>query len=622
MPGFLRKPILAVLYSIFCVGLPAAAPADVNSTEPVAVSLVQGQQQLYQLQVPPGTIRLIIRLSNMSGDLDLYTRFGQAPAADAFDCRPYLSEDADEVCLHENPAPGMWQILVFGYTSGTATLQAEWVIGNDDDSDEGSDGTRLNNNESTPVALDKGQYKDYFIDVPAGSRSLRVELTSMSGDLDLYTQYGQPPTSSSYNCRPYYPANSGEMCHHLDPSPGRWYIRVNGYTAGTAVLRVFHATGDSTPGELNNGETVAVALQTGQDKLFHIEIPSGASSLCIELANMRGDLDLYTRFGREPEANAYDCRPYLDSYSNEQCFYENPLAGELYILVYGYRAGSADLKVLYRQADDGGARSDTGELPVRNQVWSSWYWPWMDSINPNLYDNYEALHRYDQIIGGGAQIWENQNHGPFQNPQSWWGSCHAWSAAACWEPQPTLAQDLGGVQFRISDLKGLLTAAYFKSGYGSSHEISMYRPSPGAFWRLLQDEIQGWDPIHGEPRALIGELYYGDQVWNYPIFRYKVDFSGSAEVSGTIQIWYASDTSPLYAASTELYSSSNTYHFGGVQLEGNRPVDSGRWLPGEGPEAYHRPDAVWRPFRPASWTQFAENPQLNEEALTQILGNR
>ena len=56
---------------------------------------------------------------------------------------------------------------------------------------------------------------------------------------------------------------------------------------------------------------------------------------------------------------------------------------------------------------------DSGEVPAGWAVWSSWYWPWHDSYNPNLYDPGEAMERYDDYdIGANAQSWEYQYHGP------------------------------------------------------------------------------------------------------------------------------------------------------------------------------------------------------------------
>jgi hypothetical protein len=248
----------------------------------------------------------------------------------------------------------------------------------------------------------------------------------------------------------------------------------------------------------------------------------------------------------------------------------------------------------------------------------------MDDIDPNLYDDGESLHRYDKYTqSSDAQTWEYEYHGPSQNPEPWYGSCHAWAGAACWETQPTQNRLLGGIQFRIRDQKGLMTAAYYNCGKAINHEINASQPSPGLFWKLLQDEIQAKDPMHGQAYPLIGELSYGDQVWNHPIYRYEVNFSLTDSIAdGEIKIWYISNVLPEYADSTDLYYHTLSYQFTGVEITGATPSDSGEWVVPDDTELipYHRPDIVWRPYRPSGWTAYAANPQLDDTHLANILG--
>ncbi len=128
------------------------------------------------------------------------------------------------------------------------------------------------------------------------------------------------------------------------------------------------------------------------------------------------------------------------------------------------------------------AVTDTGKVPDGWAVWSSWYWPFHNDHNPNLYDTNEALDRYDDYDSGAkTQTWEYNQHGPSQNPESWWGHCHAWAAAACWEKQPLTEKTLNGTTFRLRDRKGLLTELYHRSADGTRFELFADDPSPGLF---------------------------------------------------------------------------------------------------------------------------------------------
>jgi hypothetical protein len=250
-------------------------------------------------------------------------------------------------------------------------------------------------------------------------------------------------------------------------------------------------------------------------------------------------------------------------------------------------------------------------------AWSCWYWPYHNSYNPNLYDTNEAMHRYDAISRAQARNWEYYYHGPPQNPAPWWGHCHAWAAAAVWEPQPKYAKKVNGVTFRVRDRKGLLVETYHTCANGNAYELYADNPSPGLFWYYLRKELKGINPMHGKKMGFVGELHCGSEVWNYPIYNYSVNYSGSSVRSGTMKIWVAADSKPLYADSTTLYYQTFTYRFSGVRVDSyGNPLNSGSWI---GSGYYYRPDSIWRPYYANTWTKYVENSQLSSTYLSAIL---
>ena len=75
-----------------------------------------------------------------------------------------------------------------------------------------------------------GEWLYYTVDVPAGMRTLTVDISSGSGDADLYVRAGSQPTTSSYNCRPYKDGNN-ESCSITSPASGTWHLGIKGYSA-------------------------------------------------------------------------------------------------------------------------------------------------------------------------------------------------------------------------------------------------------------------------------------------------------------------------------------------------------------------------------------------------------
>ena len=264
-----------------------------------------------------------------------------------------------------------------------------------------------------------------------------------------------------------------------------------------------------------------------------------------------------------------------------------------------------------------------GLKPPESRIWHCWYWPYVDYLDPNLFDNNEAMDRYDAVSGANSQDWEYYYHGPGGNPdaEGWWGHCHAWSGAACWERQPISSKDVGGVPFRVRDLKGLLVEMYFTCADGTKYELYSSKPSPGLFMLYLKSEIGNYNSMHGESMGFVGELYYGSEVWNYPVYKYNWHGEGNATsgYSGYVEIWAGNDGDPAFADMTSLNDSDAAYfkyYWSGVYFNDGIPSDSGTW---EGSGPHHRPDAIWRPYYADTWTTYVENSQLSDQYLAAIL---
>ncbi len=186
----------------------------------------------------------------------------------------------------------------------------------------------------------------FTLTVPSGATNLRIATSGGSGDVDLYVKLGAPPTTSSYDHRPFLNGNA-ESVSVAAPSPGTWHILVRGYRAfsGVSIVGSFAAGSDGSGG----GADGATALQSGvvvgnlsgaagSTRLFKLEVPAGASQVTFQIGNGTGDADLYVRFGSPPTPSAYDFRPYRDG--NSEAVQTAAKAGTWYVMVRGYRAYS------------------------------------------------------------------------------------------------------------------------------------------------------------------------------------------------------------------------------------------------------------------------------------------
>ncbi len=72
------------------------------------------------------------------------------------------------------------------------------------------------------------------MNVSAAASNLLFEISGGSGDADLYVKFGSPPTTSSYDCRPYRSGNN-ETCAFSSPQSGTYYVMVRGYSSYSGV---------------------------------------------------------------------------------------------------------------------------------------------------------------------------------------------------------------------------------------------------------------------------------------------------------------------------------------------------------------------------------------------------
>ena len=175
-------------------------------------------------------------------------------------------------------------------------------------------------------------WQQLSVDIPAGTGSLSVVLAGGMGDGDLYVRFGEQPTATSFDCRPFL-EGSNETCTIANPQAGAWKIGVNAftdYTGANVTATWAPAKATATPPAPAQGQgspfTRTVSGAVGTWERSSVEIPADTASLSVVLSGGMGAADLYVRFGEQPSEALFDCRPFLDSL-DETCTIANPRAG-------------------------------------------------------------------------------------------------------------------------------------------------------------------------------------------------------------------------------------------------------------------------------------------------------
>ncbi|ASR43730.1 hypothetical protein BEN78_10475 [Xanthomonas citri pv. mangiferaeindicae] len=202
-----------------------------NGVAVPGLSGAAGSEQLYSLVVPEGVSGpLLITTSGGTGNVSLYVSRDAEPGPDAADFRSQRPGNNESIRIVD-PEAGTYYIKLVGTAAfANVRLQARHA----EPSDGGGQGSLRNGVPVTGISGEAGSAQYWTVQVPAGTMSLDVTMSGGTGDGDLYVRYGEQPTTSAYDCRPYRFGNE-ESCSFVNPQPGTWHVMVHAYSAISGV---------------------------------------------------------------------------------------------------------------------------------------------------------------------------------------------------------------------------------------------------------------------------------------------------------------------------------------------------------------------------------------------------
>ena len=261
-----------------------------------------------------------VLLYQLSADADLYIGDGGLPTESSFTCRPFWSGASNETCSIDS------NTQVYIGVRGWRSAASYSLIATVSEPDSGNPELSLD----VPVmgSLAEGEWAYYQV-----TGADLISLTGLTADLDLYIGDGQNPTTSSFQCRPYFGGTMNEFC--TVSSDATTFIGVNGFAAGSFTLEA-RSAGNTTGQMILPGETVTGTLSVGEWDYYRI---TGASEILLD--HLTGDLDLYIGIDGPPTASLYQCRPFSSGIASESCSVDT--TGITYIGVNGYTGGSYTL---------------------------------------------------------------------------------------------------------------------------------------------------------------------------------------------------------------------------------------------------------------------------------------
>jgi hypothetical protein len=146
----------------------------------------------------------------------------------------------------------------------------------------------------------------------------------------------------------------------------------------------------------------------------------------------------------------------------------------------------------------------------------------------------------------------------------WFGLCAHWARAACYEHIDVLPSSENNIVFRIGDKKGLLTLVH-------NNDIGLFgngvQPEVFHLWLLNYIKDQG--------KAFVADLWAGEEVWSYPIYKYEMTTSISGGVeSVAVTVYFADDAVEPDYRGTQVRFNHYTYN---LFLDGTGAITGGEW---------------------------------------------
>ncbi len=287
-------------------------------------SLTKGAwSPIYSIDVSEGQ-SLRVKMSG-SGDGDLYVRWGNAPTANAYDCRPYI-DGSSELCELQVPAGVQSaKFAVYGYTSADVYLSTEVRAATSDSYEYNPEAVSLRQiqteltwiTESAPNVdgylgdvidnYTKKDVYDYILELDGAGKIIGGEWVGISRE--NHPDFLWLPTKKN-------PSTIAGVIAYSDIQ-GLFQL-ANGEAPQTSLV--------DESGSVSAGKWAHYGPITVQ----------GNAQAVLDLES--GDADLYVRKGAAPSLSAYDCRPYRGGTDSEACTLEG--SGTYYVSVHGYDAMS------------------------------------------------------------------------------------------------------------------------------------------------------------------------------------------------------------------------------------------------------------------------------------------
>jgi len=199
----------------------------------------------------------------------------------------------------------------------------------------------LNSGEPVNDSVKKTEKDFYKITVPK-NRSIRVKLTELEADLDMYIKKGNEVRLRFNDC---YSSNShteDEECVLTnDGETSEYTILVYGFKASSYTLNATIEGAEEIPTLTDDALADEVAHK--EEKLYKLSGKAG-KAIIVTLSDLTADADLRVKVGTKAGLHNFDCKSTNGGTKVDTCSVTPKKDSTVYIHVYGYKHANYSLK--------------------------------------------------------------------------------------------------------------------------------------------------------------------------------------------------------------------------------------------------------------------------------------
>lgn len=251
--------------------------------------------------------------------------------------------------------------------------------------------------------------------------------------------------------------------------------------------------------------------------------------------------------------------------------------------------------------------AETQAAEAAHTPWSGYWWPYSIGGLANGMDyrgEPAPLQKYDMLLnqtgGDSAAGWYKDNLYDPDAP-SWHGHCGDWAMASIIESIDFYPSVHGNILFRVGDKKGLLTLA---------HNADVLETANGEYPEVFHEWLLTY--IKDLQIPFSADLFPGEEIWNYPIYRYEMESQIQESIESVkVKVYFAFDlVEPDYVGTMEMHR-NYTYD---LYLDEEGAILYGEWT---GKSELEHPERLLIPVETRTSCPNLDYPTVKNIALAQ-----